>query len=222
MKHWMCTTCGYYLQGPLPPDLCPSCRQVCAFNDVTCRRTECGGEQSIDPLLVGNTLKTLKGAPEPGLTPKTPHLSTDALFLGEILRGLSEEQRHQLKSLGDRLSYEPDNVIFNEGTEARNFYLVEEGRVAIESRFAQGMRFPISIVAVGQAFGWSALVAPYIYTATAVALSRARVIAIEQATLLARMRSDPSFGLTFMENAAGIISSRLRTLELALMGLLQR
>ena len=70
MTHWMCTTCGYYLQGSGPPERCPSCSQVCAFNDVTCYRPECGGDTNIDPLLVGHTLKMLKGTPEPAVKPK--------------------------------------------------------------------------------------------------------------------------------------------------------
>ena len=106
--------------------------------------------------------------------------------------------------------------------EARKLYLVEEGRVAVESQVARGMRFPISIVYPGQAFGWSALVPPYVYTATVIALSRTRVIAIEQKALLAMMQADPSLGFTVMQNVACIVGSRLRTLEMQLVGLLQQ
>jgi hypothetical protein len=36
------------------------------------------------------------------------------------------------------------------------------------------------------------------------------------------MQADPSFGLTIMQNVATIVASRLRTVELALAGLLQQ
>jgi CRP/FNR family cyclic AMP-dependent transcriptional regulator len=247
MAHWMCTTCGYYLQSSAPPNRCPSCEQICAFSDVTCYRPECGGEQNIDPLVVGSTLRILKGGPEPTSKPKPPspssktiplveiltghhvndkedleQLSFWAISQLEILRGLSKEQRRQVKGLGRTEHYGPDAVIFTEGTEARKFYLVEEGRVAVESQVARGMRFPLSIVYPGQAFGWSALVLPYMYTATVIALSETRVIAIEKEALLAEMQAEPSLGFIIMQNVACIVASRLRTMELALAGLFQQ
>jgi hypothetical protein len=222
MTHWMCTTCGYYLQAAKVPDRCPSCRQVCAFNDVTCYRGECGGEQNIDPLLVGSTLRNLKGVPEAATKPKPMPLPTETLPLVEILRGLNEQEKLQFKGWGRMEHYERNDVIFHEGAEARKFYLVEEGQVAVESLLARGMRFPISVVYVGQAFGWSALVPPHVYTATVVALSNIRVIAIERERLLTQMLAHTSFGLTIMQNVASMISLRLRSLESTLIGFLQQ
>ena len=222
MTHWMCTTCGYYLQGAMAPNLCPSCRHECDFHDVTCYHTECGGEQNIDPLLVGRTLRNLKGVPGATSKPKPMPLPTETLPLVEILRGLIEQEKEQFKGLGRMERYEPNAVIFNEGAEARKFYLVEEGRVAVESLLDRGMRFPISVVSAGQAFGWSALVPPHLYTATVVALSNLRVIAIERERLLTQMQANTSFGLTIMQNVASIISSRLRSLEFTLVGFLQK
>jgi CRP/FNR family cyclic AMP-dependent transcriptional regulator len=247
MAHWMCTTCGYYLQSSAPPGRCPGCEQICAFNDVTCYRPECGGEQNIDPLVVGNTLRMLKEGTKPAATARSifpsskklplveiltgqnlndkedlEQLSFWAISQLEILRGLSKEQRQQLKGLGRLESYKPDSLICTEGEEARKFYLVEDGRVAVESQVARGMRFPLSIVYPGQAFGWSALVPPYVYTATVIPLSETRVIAIEQEALLSMMKADPQLGFTIMQNVACIVASRLRTMELALAGLFQQ
>jgi hypothetical protein len=245
MTHWMCTTCGYYLQSLAPPERCPSCEVCCGFNDVTCYRPECGGEQNIDPLVVGSTLRVLKGGPQPAAKPKSTLPSLEAVPLVEILRGhsvdkedlkdlsfwaipevdilrgLTKEQKHQVRNLGRIEHYEPNVIICTEGEKAQRLCLVEEGRVGVESRLVIGMRFPISIIYSGQAFGWSALVPPYLYTATVVSLSKTRVIAIEQEALLSMMRANPSFGLTIMENVASIVGSRLRTLEMQLVGLLQ-
>jgi CRP-like cAMP-binding protein/rubredoxin len=220
MAHWMCTACGYYLQALAPPDGCPSCKQACAFNDVTCYRPECGGEQNIDPLVVGSTLRVLKGGPEPAPKPTLP--SQQAIPLVDLMMGLTKEQREQLKSLGRIEHYDPSVAICTEGTEARKLYLVEEGQVAVESQVARGMRFPISIVYPGQAFGWSALVLPYVYTATVMALSKTRVIAIEQQPLLSMMQANPLLGFSIMQNVASIVASRLRSVEITLAGLLKQ
>ena len=247
MIHWMCTACGYYLRASTPPIQCPSCGKVCAFNDVTCYRPECGGDQNIDPLTVGNTLKTLKGSPKPAAQPGFQAPSSRNIPLIEILmrrnvndeedleqlsfwaisqvgllRGLSKEQRGQVRSLGRIEQYDTGATIFTEGEEAKKIYLVEEGRVAVESLVVRGMRLPISILNPGQAFGWSALVSPYLYTATITTLSKTQVIAIEQESLSALMRSDLSLGFTIMDNVASIVASRLRNLELALAGVFEQ
>jgi hypothetical protein len=206
----------------MAPDLCPSCRLECAFNDVTCYHSECKGEQNIDPLLVGRTLGNLKGVPGVASKPKPMPLPTETLPLVEILRGLIEQEKEQFKGLGRVEQYEPNAVIFNEGAEARTFYLVEEGQAAVESLLGRGMRIPTVVVSAGQAFGWSALVPPHVYTATVVALSTLRVIAIEREKLLAQMQANTSFGLTIMQNVASMISSRLRSLEFTLVGFLQK
>jgi len=244
MAHWMCTTCGYYLQSTAPPERCPSCREGCAFNDVTCYRRECGGEQNIDPLVVGSTLKILKGGPQLAAKP-TPTHSLDPLPLVkilkggnaeedlkglsfwpipeiDILKGLNEEQKRQIRNLGRIEHYEPNAVICTEGEKAHTLWLVEEGRVAVESRLVVGLQFPVSIVGGGQAFGWSALVSPYVYTATVVALYKTKVIAIEQEALLSMMRATSPLGLTIMENVASIVASRLRAVELALSGMFRQ
>ncbi len=219
MTHWMCTTCGYYLQASTPPDRCPSCSQACVFNDITCYRPECGGEQNIDPLLVGGTLQSLKGNPGVAIKPAAP--PSEAIRQIEILRGLNEPEMQKLKSLGRTENFDSKTVIFSEGGAAGKFYLLEEGQVSVESQLLRGMRFPISVVSPGQAFGWSALVAPYQYTATVVALTQIRVLAIGKDAMLDMMRANPVLGLAIMERVASIVASRLRNLELELMGILQ-
>lgn len=222
MTHWMCITCGYYFQAPQPPNRCPSCNQICAFNDVTCYRPECGGERNVDPLLVGGTLGMLTG-PKAKQTKTEPTLTTmETMPLAEIMSGLNEKQRQQVTRAGRIENYEKDAVICTEGAESRKLYLLEEGEVAVHSELGKGMRIPISVVLPGHAFGWSALVPPYRLTATVVALSKVRVISIERDALLALMQANPSMGCTIMENVAGVIASRLRNLELELVGLVQK
>ncbi len=54
---WKCSICGYTLQASVPPGSCPSCKETCAFTDVTCYTPECGGTDNIDPRLVGGDRK---------------------------------------------------------------------------------------------------------------------------------------------------------------------
>lgn len=219
MAHWMCTTCGYYLQTSAPPNKCPSCEQTCAFNNVTCYRPGC--EDQIDPVLMGNTLKMLKGVPAPATKPKPTLPSSEDIHLVDVLNGLDEEQRRHFKSLGSIENYDTNSTIFTEGAEARKLYIVERGEIAVTAHLVGRVRLPVSIINAGYAFGWSALVPPYRYTATATALLKTRVLAFEREALLSMMHANPLLGLTIMQNIAGTIASRLHAVELALMGLLR-
>ena len=49
--YWKCGNCSSTLEAPRPPDICPSCRDVCKFKDVSCYLPECGGPGFIDPRL---------------------------------------------------------------------------------------------------------------------------------------------------------------------------
>jgi CRP/FNR family transcriptional regulator, cyclic AMP receptor protein len=244
MAHWMCTRCGYYVRDAAPPERCPSCHWVCAFNDVTCYRPECGGEQNIDLLLVGSTLRVLKGGPGPDQTIAAAALKAASPFdllqrespndketleqlrfwvasQIDLLRGLNKEQRGRITSLGVPERYEADAVIFSEGEKAKNLYLVEDGRLVVESQVARGMRFPISIIYPGQGFGWSALVPPHTYTASVTAMATTRVTRIDKDLLFEFLEREPSLGFVIMQNVACIVASRMRAVELAVVGLLQ-
>jgi CRP-like cAMP-binding protein len=176
----------------------------------------------VDPLLVGATLGTLTGVKAPPAKPKIAHTPVESIPIAEIFSGLNDKQRQKVRNLGRIETYEQNAVICTEDSESRKLYLVEEGQAAVQSELGRGMRIPITIVSEGQAFGWSVLVPPHRLTATVTASSRTRVLAIEREPLLALMKADPALGLTIMQNIASIVASRLRNLELEIVGLVQR
>jgi CRP-like cAMP-binding protein/rubredoxin len=213
MTHWMCVKCGYYLQARMPPAKCPSCNQTCVFNDVTCYRPECGGEANIDPLLVGSTLGTLAEPAASPIEPTITHSSEKSIPIAEIFSNLSEKQIKTIRDLGKIEYYEPDTVICKEGAESLKLYIVEDGQVAVTPELISGVLVPLTTVSKNAAFGWSALVPPYILTATVIALTKTKVLAIKRASLLALMQADPVLGLTIMQNIASIVASRFRRFE---------
>ena len=87
MTHWMCIKCGYLFSAPSPPNECPGCKEVCVFNDVTCYRPECGGEQQMTSLgrgLMSNPRLLCVDEPTVGLAPKLKEV------LGERLKQIQE------------------------------------------------------------------------------------------------------------------------------------
>jgi CRP-like cAMP-binding protein len=145
----------------------------------------------------------------------------EALLPLHVFGSLTEEQRQRVISLGHTETYEAGAVICRQGTDARKLCLVEEGQVAVEYEPPGGTRIPITIVSSGGAFGWSALVRPYVLTATVTALSETRVLGIERDALVTLMQAEPKMGLAIMQDIVSVVASRLRSLELDMIGLVQ-
>jgi len=212
MTHWMCTNCGYYVRAANSPGQCPTCKQSCSFSDVTCYRPDCGGEGNTDLLAVNGIRKATVEAP-----PQATHGPVSVMEVLPpvyVLGNLTEEQGLKVRSLGHTKTYETNTIICRQGSEAHELYLVEEGRVAVKMELPNGGHAPSTIVNSSGAFGWSVLVRPYLFTATAMALSRTRVLAIQRDALLAYMRANPRIGFLIMQDIASVIASRLRNLEL--------
>jgi hypothetical protein len=221
MTHWMCINCGYYLQTEQTPDRCPSCKQACAFTNVTCYRPDCGGERNIDPLVVGAIMGNLGKSRTSEA--KTPSLTKETYYPTlKILDGLDEIQKAKVKKLGNVEIYEPGAVICREGEKSSKLYLIEEGQAIIQSKLGTTSSIPLTTVSEDQAFGWSSLVPPYILNGTVSANEKTTVLAIENKSLLSLMHSDPSLGCTIMQNIAGTIALRLRNVELEMVGLINQ
>jgi CRP/FNR family cyclic AMP-dependent transcriptional regulator len=216
MTHWMCTNCGYFITGAAPPNRCPSCNLPCQFNNVTCYRPECGGEDNIDPLLVGATLR-LGGRPA-----AVPAANLEPKFEGvakvHIFSGLTREQEERILTLGKTENYQPGTVITRQGEPSQKLYIVQEGKVAINRAIAFQKQLPITSVGPGEVFGWSSLVPPRILTASATATEKTTALAIDAEQLERYFRWEPQVGLIVMRNVAALVASRLKTVEMEIAG----
>ena len=117
--------------------------------------------------------------------------------IGEIGRGAAE------------VVFEPDTVIFKSDDEASTIYELVEGTVEIMVLEKEHMQF--TVARPGEIFGWSAMVEPYVYTATARAATRVKAIGITRDIIEATVTRHPAEGLIIYKNLAGIIGQRLKS-----------
>jgi len=221
MTHWMCTVCGFLVGFDEPPCECPHCKRSCTFNDVTCYRSDCGGEQNVDPLLVGATLRAIGTQNDIPLTP--PPEPTDVLSdkaeIVPIFRSMKSLQKDKVLELGEKETIPSDTVIFSEGDEAHELYIVEKGRVAIKATLRGGKWAPVCAVSPGEVFGWSCLVPPYKFTASATSLEETVVTSFKASDLRELFTQEPGIGYYMMNNVAELITSRLKNVRLELLGI---
>ena len=221
MAHWMCTVCGFLASVEEAPCDCPNCKQACTFNDVTCQRAECGGEDNVDPLLVGATLRAIGDHSRKKMAAKAPIEAevSEKRDVPFIFNKISDEQQEKVLALGETETIPSDTNIFSQGDEAVKLYIVERGRVAIKAQLKEGKWAPVCAVSRGDVFGWSCLVPPYRLTASATRIEETVVTSFQAERLRELFTQEPGVGYHMMQTVAALITSRLKNIRLELLGI---
>ncbi len=123
------------------------------------------------------------------------------------------EHIEKLAALAKEVRFERDHVIFHEGDDAHDFYLIVEGRVALEIE-APGHTFRVQTLHEGDELGWSAVLMGRGKHFQARALQPVHALAFDGVTLLDAFRDDPAYGFAFMYRMLGVVSERLQATRL--------
>jgi CRP-like cAMP-binding protein len=130
-----------------------------------------------------------------------------------FVEDFSPQHVERLKGLATRVRFERDQVIFREGDECGEFYLVVSGMVALEIA-APGQTFRVQTLSSGDELGWSALLMGRGKHFQARVLERADALAFDGGELLAACKDDPQFGFVFMHRLLGVVAERLQATRL--------
>ncbi len=102
-------------------------------------------------------------------------------------------------------------LCFSQGNQATELHLCHSGRVDIVVRIHEpwGTEVVVHTAKPGEVFGWSALVGPYLFTASAKCTGKVEEIYLKGVDLLKLFEKDPATGYIIMRNLGMLISSRL-------------
>jgi CRP-like cAMP-binding protein len=109
----------------------------------------------------------------------------------------------QMHLFGDRA------VIFKEGQQAENFYMLLKGKVVLEVEASESIMISLGSVKSGYSFGWSALLRGSKYTSYAVCVEPCEVIAIPGNIFLQLLEENHSMGYRVMVDVVTILKRRL-------------
>jgi CRP-like cAMP-binding protein len=128
------------------------------------------------------------------------------------------EPKHveRLAALAKEVHFERDQILFREGDECSEFYLIVNGLVALEIA-APGHIFRVQTLFAGDELGWSALMMGRGKHFQARTLDRVDALALEGAELLAACREEPLFGFTLMQRLLAVVAERLQATRLQLL-----
>ena len=146
----------------------------------------------------------------------SPELLRRYTFFGGFLPAHLKE----LAMIGREQAVAEAEVLFTEGGRADHFYFLAEGEMETLLK-TDDEDISLSSIPPGEPVGWSALIEPHIYTASARATRPSKVVAFPRPTLAALLEDD-HFAATFMKKLAELISRRLRDTQVQLLSLTAR
>jgi CRP-like cAMP-binding protein len=119
----------------------------------------------------------------------------------------------KLATMAKQVQFAPDQIIFREGDECSDFYLIVKGRVGLEMA-PPGHTLRVQTLSAGDELGWSAVLMGRGKFFQARALDDVHALAIDGTMLLASCRDDKAFGFALMYRMLGVVSERLQATRL--------
>jgi CRP-like cAMP-binding protein len=134
-----------------------------------------------------------------------------------FFKGLEEPYLQLLVGCASNVRFNAGEVVFREGEEANRFYLIRQGKVAVET-FAPS-RGPIIVQTLGEGevLGWSWLVAPYRWRFDGRAVELTRAIALDGECLRGKCEEDHNLGYELMKRVAHVMEKLVEATRLQLL-----
>lgn len=113
--------------------------------------------------------------------------------------------------------FKKGDFLFREGDPADTFYLIREGKVAVEISAPQHEPIIVATLETGEILGWSWLLAPYRWKHHARAKDNVRALALDGKCLRGKCEENHDLGYEILKRFARIIEQRLESTRLQLL-----
>jgi len=129
------------------------------------------------------------------------------------------EPRHLKILIGcaSNVRFNAGQILFHEGEEANQFYMIRQGKVAIEILAPELGPITVQTVGEGDVLGWSWLIPPYRWRFGARAVELTRAITLDGKCLRQKSEEDHDLGYELLKRFSGIIVERLEATRLQLL-----
>jgi signal transduction histidine kinase len=132
-----------------------------------------------------------------------------------IFQGLTDSQLESIASLCKEETHSTGSLILAEGEAAERLYILREGKVALEMEVRlwperRVRQITVEILNAGQLFGLSTLTDSDVWTMSARAVDRCRLIVLQGRGLLQLMDLDPAMGHEIARGLSNVLAERLR------------
>jgi CRP/FNR family transcriptional regulator, cyclic AMP receptor protein len=136
-------------------------------------------------------------------------LATRVVF-HPVLAGMNRTQLALLTDCAVARHFETGQTILRQGEFANGFYLIETGKVALESETGLGESIVIQTTSAGDLLGWSWMFPPYVWQFTARAVEPTTVLFFYAAILREYCEKDHSLGYELLKRISVVMVKRLQ------------
>jgi CRP/FNR family transcriptional regulator len=129
----------------------------------------------------------------------------------------TEKQLEKIASISSVKEFRVRDIIFEQYDELADVFVLLQGSLSLGISLPKDKRIHLGTIEEGQLFSWSAVFPPHISTAWVMAVTPAKVIAIDAGKLNEVFEHDCDFGFKTMSKIAQTISHRLTDTRFQLM-----
>jgi len=131
--------------------------------------------------------------------------------------GIDPTLIHAMLVKAEERTYEVGQMLVHEGRPAEEFFLVFDGKVALEVGAAEQSGITVETIGRGEILGWSWLVSPHRWRFDARAIKPTTVVAINAAAARYALAAHPAFGYGFLMKLLPVIAERLENTRVQLL-----
>ena len=135
----------------------------------------------------------------------------------KFFAGLDSEYLTLLTGCASNVVFAADSFLFREGEPAETFYLIREGKVALEIAAPGRGALVVQTLGPGDVAGFSWLFDPHRWEFDGRAVERVLAVRMDGACLRGKCDADPRLGYELMQRFAGLMTSRLQATRLQLL-----
>jgi CRP/FNR family transcriptional regulator, cyclic AMP receptor protein len=130
--------------------------------------------------------------------------------LHPFLAGMSRKHLALLTDCAMPVQFKKGRMIFREGEIANRFYLIETGKVILESSGGLGDPVVIDTIGAGDLLGWSWMFPPHTWHFTARAVAQTSAIFFYGTILRQYCEKDHSLGYELLKRMTGVMNRRMQ------------
>jgi CRP/FNR family transcriptional regulator, cyclic AMP receptor protein len=143
-------------------------------------------------------------------------VTTAALAAHPVLQGMSAGHLEVLAGSASGVAFPAGHRLFEEGSGANQFWLLQSGSVALDLHVPGQGRIRIDTLGPGELLGWSWRFAPYRWAFGAVTASPVEAFEFDAPAVRARCVAEPELGHEVTERLANVLAKRLESTRVRL------
>lgn len=134
-----------------------------------------------------------------------------------FFEGLEKRHLELMVGCASNVRFDAGAFIAREGQEAKNFYLIRHGKVALQIFAPDRGAITFETLNEGEMLGWSWLVPPHVWRFDARAVELTRAIALDGECLRRKCQDDHDLGYELLLRFSQVIAMRLEAARLQLL-----